>query len=312
MFSFKKYKKVSVIIFLGIGLMVVSALYNYFHDNFWNKEDYRQKVVLITGTASGIGKATAEHLVAQGHIVYGGDIQTEKNSYLEKIGGIPLHLDVTQNDMVTTAVELIIKRHGRIDVLVNNAGYGLNGTVEDVTIDDAMHQLDVNVLGYARMAKEVLPHMRLAGRGTIVNISSMGGRMYFPLGAWYHASKYAVEGLSDAMRFETALFGVDVVLIEPGLIKTNFSNVASSYRAKYAEGSAYSQIYAAVLKSAEDNGDQNYASPSIIAETIDQAISAQIPETRYLVGPLSHELVFLKRWLGDRQYDWLMSKLIGL
>lgn len=176
------------------------------------------KVALVTGGSSGIGEVTALQLHDAGFTVYAAARRTDLMAGLEKTGVRTVALDVTDEASANRAVEYVLAESGRIDVLVNNAGYGSYGAVEDTPLDEAQAQLDVNVLGLARMTQLVVAGMHERNSGTIVNISSMGGRFATPLGGWYHASKYAVEGLSDAMRLELAQFGVDVVIIEPGSI----------------------------------------------------------------------------------------------
>lgn len=185
-----------------------------------------KKVVLITGTASGFGKAVAEHLLKKGYTVYGGDINTAGNQYLTKLGGVPLTMDVTSDAQVNAGVERIIKEQGRIDALVNNAGYGAYGTIEDLPISEIQHQFDVNVFGYARVQKAVLPQMRKQKSGRIIVTSSVVG-IVTPGGiGWYSASKHAVEAMADALALEVYPLGIQVVKIRPGTVNTNFDEVA--------------------------------------------------------------------------------------
>ena len=263
-----------------------------------------QKVILITGTASGIGKATAEYLIEQGHIVYGGDIQFEKNKYLDGIGGHSLDMDVTKVDMVQAGVARIIEEQGRIDVLVNNAGFGLYAPVEETTDEDARYQFEVNFWGVVNATKAVLPHMREARSGTIINISSMGGRIYMPLGAWYHGTKHAIEGWSDCLRLELKEFDVDVVIIEPGAIETNFGDVVSSYMEKYIEDTNYGHFvdpYVAMMELMEDpeTAPMTGADPIVIAKVIDDAINAKNPKTRYVKGPMASMAMGYRKWFGE-------------
>ena len=297
----KKYKKTTVVVLVVVLWFGWVALY----DHVINVAPFEKKVVLITGTASGIGKATAEHLIAQGYIVYGGDIQFEKNKYLDNIGGHSLDMDVTDKEMVQAGVDKIIAEQGQIDVLFNNAGYGLFGTVEEVSIEDARQQFEVNFFGYTNLIQAVMPHMRKQGDGLIINNSSMGGRLYFPLGAWYHGTKYAVEVMSDALRYEVAEFGVDVVLVEPGFINTNFYNVSAQYYQKYGPTSAYQHIYQPLFESDFDPSEGS--DPIVIAETVEEAIRAKTPKTRYLRGNGAKFFVFMKTILSDRMYDRFVS-----
>lgn len=172
--------------------------------------------VLITGCSTGIGRATAEQLVRAGYTVYATARRPETLADLAAAGAVTLALDVTDEESMTSAVRLVEKEHGQVGTLINNAGYGAYGPVEEVSLDEARREFETNVFGLGRMCQLVLPAMRTAGSGRIINISSMGGRVTFPAGGWYHASKYAVEALSDALRVEVASFGVQVVLVEPG------------------------------------------------------------------------------------------------
>ena len=169
-------------------------------------------VVLITGASSGIGRATARQLHERGCRVYGAARRVERMADLQEAGIGVLPLDVTRSESACACVEAVVEREGRIDVLINNAGYGLYGAVEDVSLDDARRQLEVNLIGPALMTQLVLPYMRRQGRGRIVNVSSMAGKVYTAYGAWYHASKFGLEGWSDSLRLELKPFGIDVVL----------------------------------------------------------------------------------------------------
>ena len=182
------------------------------------------QVILLTGASSGIGDDTAKDLAAAGHTVYGAARRVEKLEELRPFGIIPLQLDITDEDSVKKAVETIIAEQGRIDVLVNNAGYGSYGAIEDVTLDEARNQFEVNLFGLARLTQLVLPQMRAQRSGRIINVSSMGGRLTTFMGAWYHATKYALEAFSDALRMETSDFGIQVSIIEPGGIKTEYAS----------------------------------------------------------------------------------------
>ena len=202
-----------------------------------------KKVILITGTAHGIGKSTAQYLIDKGHIVYGGDILVEENLYLNDIGGVALEMDVTKQDHVDNAINQIIAEQGRIDVLVNNAGIAVGSAIEDVSMEDALYQFEVNLFGIGRTVKAALPYMRAQGSGTIINISSVLGKAYNPLYGWYVSSKHALEGWSDVLRLEVDQFGIDVVIVEPGMIKTNIGNYSAQYFEKYSKNSAYANFY---------------------------------------------------------------------
>ena len=268
-----------------------------------------QKVVLITGTAHGIGKSTAQYLIDKGHIVYGGDILVEENLYLNDIGGVALEMDVTKQDHVDNAINQIIAEQGRIDVLVNNAGIAVYSAIEDVSMEDAMYQLEVNLFGIGRTVKATLPHMRAQGSGTIINISSVLGKAYNPLGGWYVASKHALEGWSDVLRLEVKQFGIDVVIIEPGLIKTNISNASAKYYQKYSKNSEYGNFYGSPDDS--DDSSLNQSDPIVIAKVIDNAINAKNPKTRYSAGAYSWILLTMRSILPDKWFDKLIVKVAG-
>ena len=261
------------------------------------------KVILITGTAYGIGRSTAEYLLDKGHIVFGGDILVEENLYLNDIGGIALEMDVTNQEHIDKAVQQIINEHGRIDVLVNNAGLGIYGAIEEVTMEDAYYQYDVNLFGLARVTKSVLPHMRKQKSGTIINISSVLGETYGPLAGWYLSSKHALEGWSDALRVELKEFDIDVVIVQPGAINTNFFNVSRSYLDKYKQDSNYTHLYGEPVADSENSVLSNQSEPIVIAKVINKAINARNPKTRYAAGAYSKLGIFLRRIMTDKMFD---------
>ncbi len=271
------------------------------------KKNMEKKVIILTGASSGIGFQTAEMLAKQGHAVYGAARRVEKMDPLKAFGVKPLQMDVTSGESVDKAVETIVAAEGRIDVLVNNAGYGSYGAVEDVSIEEARRQFDVNIFGVAMLTKKVLPYMRRQHSGTIVNISSMGGRLTTYFGAWYHATKYALEAFSDALRMETKEFGINVVLIEPGGIKTPWGFIAADHLAESAKGGAYE---AQAKKTAEGMRKQYSGSmmsdPKIVARAISRAANTRRPKARYLIGFGAKPLVFLHTLLPARWFDWFM------
>lgn len=267
------------------------------------------KVVLITGTANGMGKTHAERLIKEGHIVYGGDILHEKNKYLNTIGGNALKMDVTKDEEVKAAVDEIIKKHGKIDVLINNAGYGLYAPIEEVSMEDAMALFNVNLFGVARVTKAVLPHMRAQKSGKIINIASMGGKMYLGLGAWYHGSKYALEGWSDCLRLEVKELGIDVVIVEPGIINTNFYNVMNEKGGKYALNSNYGHMYKRMAGAG--NILTAISEPEEISEVINEIVENPTPETRYMRGFIAHFLVNKRILEGDKAFDDFMLNQWG-
>ena len=273
-----------------------------------------KKVILITGASSGIGEATSKKLLNQGHIVYGGARRVERMKDIEALGAKVLKLDVTKSEDIKAAVDTVINEQGRIDVLYNNAGFGLYGAVEDVSMEDARYQFDVNIFGLAEMTKAVLPHMRAQGSGTIINTSSVGGKVHTPLGSWYHASKHALEGWSDCLRLEVKSFGINVVLIEPGMINTEFSDVVVGDAVKHSKNSEYKEIIDAMLNamSTDENGKSKIPSsePSVIADAVLKAINSKKPKTRYMKGAMAKPLLFLRRFLGDKGYDRLLEKVM--
>ncbi|MFL2524626.1 MAG: oxidoreductase [Candidatus Neomarinimicrobiota bacterium] len=269
---------------------------------FINAQD-EQKVVLITGTAYGIGKSTAELLIDKGHIVYGGDILVEENLYLNDIGGTALEMDVTNQEHIDKAINQIISEQGRVDVLVNNAGLGVYGAIEDVSMEDIYYQYDVNLFGLARVTKAVLPHMREKESGLIINISSVLGETYGPLAGWYLSTKHALEGWSDALRVELKEFDIDVVVVQPGAINTNFSNVTKTYIDKYRENSAYQHLYGEPITDTGNDVLSNQSDPIVIAKVINKAMNARNPKTRYAAGAYSKIGIFLRKIMTDKMFD---------
>ena len=271
----------------------------------------KQKVILITGTAHGIGKSTAQYLIDKGHIVYGGDILIEENLYLNDIGGTALEMDVTNQNHIDNAVTQIISEHGRIDVLVNNAGLGVYGAIEDVSMEDIYYQYDVNLFGLARVTKAVLPYMRDKESGLIINISSVLGETYGPLAGWYLSTKHALEGWSDALRVELKKFSIDVVIVQPGAINTNFSNVTKTYIDKYRENSPYQHLYGEPITDTGNDVLSNQSDPIVIAKVINKAIDARNPKTRYAAGAYSRIGIFLRKIMTDKMFDRFILSISG-
>ena len=200
-----------------------------------------KKVALVTGASAGIGEATVKTLLSAGYTVFAGARRQDRMLCLEREGAVLLSLDLTDDTSIVRAVEQIRSTQGRIDVLINNAGYGSYGSVEDVPMEEARRQFEVNVFGLARLAQLLTPMMRQQGSGKIVNVTSIGGKFGEPLGGWYHATKFAVEGLSDSMRMELARFGVDVIIVEPGAIRTEWGGIALESALKYSGATAYAE-----------------------------------------------------------------------
>lgn len=272
------------------------------------------KVALVTGGSSGIGEVTALQLHDAGFTVYAAARRTDRMAGLEKTGVRTVALDVTDEASANRAVEYVLAESGRIDVLVNNAGYGSYGAVEDTPLDEAQAQLDVNVLGLARMTQLVVAGMRERNSGTIINISSMGGRFATPLGGWYHASKYAVEGLSDAMRLELAQFGIDVVVIEPGSIRSEWGAIAAD-KIRQASGSGpYARLADAVAKTLDASSRPDFraaSDPKVVARAIVKAVGAHHPRSRYAVGNGAAPMIALSKVLPNRVFDRLITWAFG-
>ena len=268
-----------------------------------------KKVAIVTGASSGIGEATARQLIEDGFVVYGAARRVERMNELEKLGVRALALDVTDDQSIEAAVNEVVARSGRVDVLVNNAGYGSYGAVEDVPLAEARRQFDVNVFGAIAFTQRILPLMRKQKSGTIVNISSMGGRIYTPMGAWYHGTKFAIEGISDSLRLEVEPFGIDVVLIEPGGISTEWSGIAAQKLQETSSGGAYatqSNAVAAALTS--ETNRKRESSPEVVAKAISKAVKARKPKTRYAVGFAAKPLIFFHTILPNRMFDRLIRR----
>lgn len=271
----------------------------------------KKQVALITGASSGMGKETAKQLIKDGMTVYVAARRVEKMKDLEGLGAIALKMDITKEEDVKNAVAAIEKGHGGVDVLVNNAGFGLYGAVEDTSIDDARYQFEVNLFGLARLTQLVLPHMRQKKAGKIINISSMGGKIYTPLGAWYHASKHALEGWSDCLRIELKPFDIDVVIIEPGIIETEFGDVLSDPLLKRSGEGPYSELAHTVAKATKESYEKGNSSPSsVVAKSISRAIKSSRPKTRYAMGKFAKPFMFMRWLLSDRLFDRLLMSQV--
>ena len=269
-----------------------------------------KKTVLITGASSGIGKETAKTLIGEGYTVYAAARRLEKMDDLKKLGGIPLKMDITKEDEVVAVVEQIKQNHSGVDILINNAGCALYGSVEETTMEDVRYQFEVNFFGLTRLTQLVLPYMRKKKAGKIINISSASGKIYALLGAWYTATKHALEGWSDCLRVEVKQFNIDVIIIEPGVIVTEIHDAVVESILKRSGQGPYSNIangMAEYFRNIQET--PNAGSPaSVIANTISKAIMASRPRTRYAVGKWAGRLIFLRKWFGDRFYDWLLEQ----
>jgi NADP-dependent 3-hydroxy acid dehydrogenase YdfG len=265
------------------------------------------RTVLITGCSSGIGKATAARLARNGWTVYATARRPETLADLTECKH--LALDVTDDASMAAAVDAVLAEAGQLDALVNNAGYSLSGAVETLDVDDIRREFETNVFGLVRLSQLVLPAMRSQRRGRIVNIGSMGGKLTFPGGGAYHASKYAVEAISDALRFEVSGFGVKVVLIEPGLITTNFDDAALASMKLEEDGP-----YAAFNRSVAKLTAEAYAGPmakfggppEAVAKVVEKALTRNRPKPRYTVTPSAPASIATRKLLGDRGWDLAM------
>ena len=264
-----------------------------------------KKVILVTGASSGMGKLSAQDLIKAGHTVYAVARSVDKMKDLEAMGGHIMKMDVTNEEDIERVVAKVIEEQGRIDVLWNNAGYGLYGPVEDLSMEKAQQQFEVNVYGVARLTKKVLPYMRQQKDGLIINTSSMGGKIYTPLGAWYHASKHAIEGFSDCLRMEVKEFGIKVVVLEPGMINTGFNATVGQNFSYESKNGAYSRLVNGYIKAMGNNPTPG-SSPEVISRTVLKIINARNPKTRYLVGRGGKLLVAIRRIFGDKFFDRMM------
>jgi NAD(P)-dependent dehydrogenase (short-subunit alcohol dehydrogenase family) len=271
------------------------------------------KVALVTGGSSGIGEATALKLHELGYTTYAAARRVQRMEHLTKAGIRPLAMDVTDDESMQSAVKHILAEQGRIDVLVNGAGYGSYGAIEDVPLSEARHQFEVNVFGAARLIQLALPHMRAQRSGTIVNITSMGGKIYTPLGGWYHATKFALEALSDCLRLEAKPFGINVVVIEPGGIRTEWPGIAADKLRKASSGGPYAKQADAVAASLSSETTARRSSPpTLIADTIARAVTARRPRTRYATGYGARPLIFLHDVLPNRGFDAFIRRATAM
>ena len=252
-----------------------------------------------------MGKITAEVLIKEGHTVYCAARDTDKMKDLENSGGRLLMLDLSDERSIEQAVDRIMSAEGRIDVVWNNAGFGLYGPVEEVPIEKARYQFEVNLFGLARLTQYVLPYMRNQKSGLIINTSSMGGKIYTPLGAWYHATKHALEGWSDCLRLELKEFGIRVVILEPGVIETGFVREVKNQFSGGSLNGPYKHMVQGFLNAIAD-GSVKGSPAEVIASTVKKIIKRKNPRPRYLVGRMAKPLVIVRSLLGDRMFDRIM------
>jgi NAD(P)-dependent dehydrogenase (short-subunit alcohol dehydrogenase family) len=270
------------------------------------------QVALVTGGSSGIGECTVRELMDAGFVVHTVARRVDRMKALAEAGAHVFAMDVTDDASMVAGVQRILDEQGRIDVLVNNAGYGSYGAVEDVPIDEARRQFEVNVFGLARLTQLVTPHMRRQGSGRIINISSIGAKFYEPFGAWYHATKFAVEGLSDSLRMELKPFGVDVVLIEPGPIITEWNEIARDSLLERSGDTDYGRYARRAHRVLTEFDKPGRASrPEAVARKIRKAATTRRPAARYPVGRGARIITSSRDHLPDRVFDQVVSRMYG-
>src|SRR5690349_3684391 len=275
-------------------------------------EPAEHPVALVTGGSSGIGACTVVELLEAGFTVYTCARRTDRMTELAERGAHVFAMDVTDDASVVAGVERVLAEQGRIDVLVNNAGYGSYGAVEDVPLAEARRQFDVNVFGLARLTQLVVPHMRAQRSGRVINVSSIGGKFYEPFGAWYHATKFAVEGFSDSLRMELRPFGVQVVLIEPGPIRTEWNEIARDSLLERSGDGPYAS-YARHAHDVMERFDEpsRASTPEEVADKIVKAATVSRPAARYPVGRGARVITTSRDLLPDRVFDEVVSRTYG-
>jgi short-subunit dehydrogenase len=266
-----------------------------------------KKTVLITGASAGIGKATAIHLAQNGYQVYGAARRVEKLNELKEFGIIPITLDVTNDSSIVECVDRISDESGSIDILVNCAGLGSYGALEDVPMAEAKNQLEINLFAAARLIQLALPGMRKNKFGKIVNISSIGGKVGLPMGSWYHASKFAIEGLSDSLRNEVRQFGIDVIVIEPGGTKSEMKDLGAVDLMRISGDTVYGELALSLAKMYREM-EKNDSDPLVIAKLIRTGIEARNPKTRYIGGKMAKPMLFMRKILSDRMFDKMLMR----
>lgn len=271
----------------------------------------KQRIILITGASSGIGYDAAVLLARQGHKVYGAARRVERMEPLRELGVVPVRMDITDNASIEACVKTVMDAEGRIDVLVNNAGYGYLGAIENVPMAEARQQLEVNLFGLARVTQLVLPSMRAHHFGRIINTSSIAGKGVILFGGWYNVSKFSVEAFSDALRMETKHFGIDVCIIEPSGIKTNWGIIAADNLEHSSRGTAYEQTGLKMASFLRRMYTGNLISgPQVIAKAISRAVNARCPRTRYRAGFGARAFILLHTLLPTRCWDFF-ARLTG-
>lgn len=267
------------------------------------------KTVLVTGASAGIGKATAIYLAQNGYKVYGVARRIEKMQDLKEYGIQPFEMDVTKEESLVQGVNQILKEAGSIDILINCAGLGSYGALEDVPMQEAKNLMEINLFGAARLIQLILPQMRKNKYGKIVNISSVGGKVGLPMGSWYHASKFAIEGLSDCLRNEVRQFGIDVIVIEPGGTKSEMTEIGASDMMRVSGQSNYKNLADSINKMYSEMS-KNSVEPIVIAKLIKRGIEAKKPKARYIGGAMAKPMLFMRKLLSDKLFDkMLMSQM---
>lgn len=264
-----------------------------------------QRVALVTGASSGIGEATALRLAAMGITTYAAARRVDRMQHLLAKGVRVLPLDVTDAASIRQCVAAIEAEHGGIDILVNNAGYGSYGSIEEVPMEEARRQVEVNLFGLAALTQQAIPHMRAQRWGKVLNVTSIGGLQASPYGGWYHATKFAVEGLSSALRQELSPFGVDVILIRPGAIKTEWGGIAAESLLKVSGSGPYGAAVRAMHKMfTGPKLEQMAADPSVIADAVQEAITAARPKSAYMAPRAARTMMGITKLMGsDRLRD---------
>jgi NAD(P)-dependent dehydrogenase (short-subunit alcohol dehydrogenase family) len=266
-------------------------------------------VALVTGASSGIGLAIAEQLIADGFWVFAGARRLDRMAALAVRGARLIPLDVSDDASMQAAIATLRAEAGRLDALVNNAGYGSYGSLEEVSIAEGRRQMEVNVIGLARLTQLALPMMRAQRSGRIVNMSSMGGRISEPFGSWYHATKFAVEGLSDCLRMEVKQFGIDVIVIQPGSIRTEWSGISQENLLKVSSSGPYAEMASQHARMLAIGDSASASPPEIVARTVSRALKTRRPRTRYPTGASARTMITLRKLLPDRWFDRLMLGL---
>ncbi len=278
--------------------------------NFMGMNMSDKKIALVTGASSGIGLEVAMKLQSLGYKVYGAARRTELLEPLEKSGGARLYLDLTDSKSITDCVKTVIEKEGTVHVLVNNAGYGLGGALETVSIEEARRQFDVNLFGLAEITRLVLPYMRNQNSGRIINVSSIAGKFSSPFLGWYHATKYAVEAYSDSLRQEVAPFGIKVSIIEPGMIQTDWGIIAEKSITDHSIGTAYEEKGRVVGDFYRNIYGKNNATPvSVISRLIVKSVITKNPAPRYRAGKMSFITPLAVRLLSTRMLDFILARV---